>query len=1319
MFRQATRIAGIFAAFGILWILLSDRAVALLFPLAEHNQTAQTIKGVIFVLSSAVLIFALVSRMLAKQRHTELRLNSAEKELRQMAENTSDLFYTYQLLPERQFTYVSPSCLKITGYSQQEHYGDPELGFKLVHPDDRLILSEMADKIPQAPVLLRWIRKDGKIISIEQSIVGVYDESGQLAAIAGVGRDVTAAQLAKQDMELLNHAYTVLSRINRLIVRETDPESIFAEACHIPLSSGNFSLAWIGRVDRVNNTIRVAATAGDPAHLQYLQQMHITLDDTATGRGPTGMAARFGKPFWCSDIAADRLMAPWREGALAHGFRSSAAFPLKVAGEVVAVWTLYSPIPNYFSLQIHSLYNEIAGDISFSLQTIRTAKEHEQLTAEIRKSHAKYATLVEQLPVVVYIFCRTAVGDLHLEFISESVYTVFPVTREDMKATGMDFFQFIHPDEKQTFLAAFSESIARVSPMDWRGRILSNGELRYVRLHSIPQKYDNGEIRWHGIAEDETRLHEMQSQILTGNRRWETALTATGDGLLDWDIQSGSIFFSPTLSTMLGYAPEEWGTNLAAWEKRVHPDDVGRVSTLLQSHLQQRTAMFACEYRILCKNGSYNWVLDRGKAVERDTMGNPERVIRIITDISEERRQRENILENEERLNTIFTEAPLGMAIIDSEKAELLSVNPKYCEITGRTAEGLQKMTWKQITHVDDIAADQNFMDELNAGKRSNFKMQKRLIKHDGSVIWVSMTVARLTHFHEARRVHICLIEDITEIVRNEERMRLDSAVISNTRDGVVITNLEPRIVSVNRAYTEITGYTESEVVGQNPSILKSGRQDAHFYREMWQEIKSTGRWQGELYNRRKNGEVFPQVSSIDTIYDAKGNPQYYVGVFSDMAKLKKTEESFERLAHYDVLTGLPNRLMFNSRLSHAIETAKRGRHSIAVLFMDLDHFKNVNDSLGHVAGDELLNQVAQRLRRRLRAEDTIARLGGDEFLILLEDVQPPNHAAIVARDLIITLSAPFHLASGYEVYTAGSFGISLFPQDGETATDIIRNADAALYLAKSEGRNTFRFYTDELTITAKHRLRLESLLRRAIEQKELSVYYQPIVQIDSDEVIGAEALCRWITAEHGTISPAEFIPVAEETGLIVALGDFVLRTACRDAAIFHQKNPKFRTIAVNASVRQFQGIEWLELISRALETLPAGLLEIEITESTIMNKGSEAVAILQRLREIGIRVAIDDFGTGYSSLSYLQRFSVNQLKIDQSFVSEMTKNPASIQLVRTMIAMAKSLGLTTLAEGIETKEQLEILRTEGCLYYQGFLKSPGVTADRFMKEFL
>lgn len=1308
--KKALRVSLIYLAFGMAWILLSDWVAHALLPSSDATRHFQTAKGLLFVFLSGALIFLLAWRELRIEQRYRLRLLSAESQLHQVAERTSDLIYTYQVLPERKFTYVSPSCLAITGFSQAEHYSDPDLGFKLVHPEDRHMLeSLLAPELEGRPIILRWLKKDGSLIYIEQSNVGLRNEQGQVVGISGMGRDVTAAELARQELEHLNSAYSVLWQVNRLVVRSRSVDEIYHEACEISLSTGKFSLAWIGVVDRQGNRVVPAFKAGEKT--AYIDNILITLDDAPTGRGPSGLAARFGKTYSSTDIATDPFMKPWREKALAHGFRSSAAFPLTVNGNVIAVWTLYSPLPGYFSDRVRKLYEELAQDISFALGVRFAEAEKEQLA----------------------------------------------------------------------------------------------GELALI------------------------------------NRRWQFATESTGYGLWDWNVETSEVFFSESLAKMLGYTLEEWGSDLSAWEKRIHPDDLERVNGKLEAHFRGETDIYEAEHRMLCKDGHYCWIMDRGRVIEWTTDQKPKRMIGLHRDITQELEQRlevsereesyatviaqsphgiavvstesgrifsvnpafckilgrseadlmavtwqsfthpddigpndemnrqilrgerseyvlqkryfrpdgnmiwarlavkklqhyrqeQNVhlalvediteqVEREERLRTLFSEAPLGIAVIDSMTAELLSINAKYSEIVGRSEDELLKMTWKDVTHPDDIAGDQALMDEVNAGKRSGFYMRKRLLHARGDIIWVGMTIAKLTHYHEDRRVHICMIEDITARVENENRMRLDAAVISHTRDGVVVTDLTPRIISVNQAYSDITGYSAEEVIGRNPALLKSGRQDARFYRAMWDEIAATGRWQGELYNRRKNGEIYPQLSTIDTIFDAEGKPQYYVGVFSDITKLKKSEESFERLAHYDILTGLPNRLMVTSRLTHAIESAARHERQIGVLFMDLDHFKNINDSLGHLAGDELLTAVARRLKARIRSEDTIARLGGDEFLILLEDIETPEQAALVARDLLTNLSAPFQLASGHEVYSGGSIGISLFPQDGDNAPDLIRNADAAMYLSKSEGRSTFRFYRNSLTAAARKRLELEAALRRALENNELHVAYQPIVDMKTGLVCGAEALCRWRTADGTEIPPADFIPVAEETGLIVAVGDFVLRTALAQMQEW-QRNAQFHTVAINFSVRQFQKPDWFDRFTTIIgqSGVAPGRIEVEITESDIMQRSEEGIEVIRKLHSSGVHVAIDDFGTGYSSLSYLQRFSVHKIKIDQSFVRDLPQSHATMQLVRTMITLARNLGLSALAEGVETAEQMQFLQAEGCDFYQGYLKGRPVEASEFTRQFL
>ncbi len=1189
LIRQALRIALGYTVFGILWIISSDYLVHLIDPSLEGARVVQTIKGIAFVLVSGLLVLSLALRELVLQRRYRQKLDSIEAQLRQVVENTSDLVYSYRFVPQRGFTYVSPSCLPITGYSQAEHYKDPDLSYKIVHPDDRHLLENASKPENLAkPLTLRWIRKDGKVIFVQHKNFALRDEAGNLVGISGVGRDVTETELARLELERLNSAYAVLWQTNRLIVRSQSIVDIYREICEISLSTGKFTLVWVGEVREAENRLVPAFVSGEKA--SYIDKVTITLDDTPTGRGPSGLAARTGKIYASSDIGIDPFMLPWREKALAHGFRSSAALPLIVKGNVVAVWNLYSPLPDYFNERVLNLYGELANDISFAISVKRAEEERKELALKLD----------------------------------------------------------------------------------------------------------------------------------TANRRWQFATESTGFGLWDWNVETNEVYFSESLAAMLGYTLEEWGSDLSSWEKRIHPEDADRVHQNLEAHFRGETEIYSCEHRLLCKDGSYRWIMDRGKVIEWTADRRPKRMIGLHRDITQEIEKRLEAYEREESYATLISQSPLGIAIISTVTGKIYSVNPSFCRILGRSEAELTTTTWQAFTHPEDIAPNEELNAQILRGERSEYAIEKRYLRPDGTILWARLTVKKLEHYRKEQNVHLALVEDITERVQNENRLRLDAAVISHTRDGVVVTDLTPRIISVNQAYTEITGYTAEEVIGRNPNILRSGKQDVHFYRAMWKEILETGRWQGELYNRRKNGEIYPQLSTIDTIYDAEGKPQYYVGVFSDITKLKKSEERFERLAHYDILTGLPNRLMVTSRLVHAIESAARHERQIAVLFMDLDHFKNINDSLGHLAGDELLAEVSERLKARIRSEDTIARLGGDEFLIILEDLESPEHAALVARDLLANLASPFLLSSGHEVYTGGSIGISIYPQDGDNAADLIRNADAAMYLSKSEGRSTFRFYRNSLTEAARKRLELEAALRRAIENQELYVAYQPIVEMSTGLVCGAEALCRWRTAEGKEIAPIDFIPVAEETGLIVAIGDFVLRTALAQAKLW-LKNPQFRTIAVNFSVRQFQKPDWHERFTAILREsgVPAEHVEIEITESDIMQQSEEGVEVIRKLHSAGVKIAIDDFGTGYSSLSYLQRFSVNTLKIDQSFVRELPQSHATMQLVRTMITLARNLNLSSLAEGVETLEQMQFLKAEGCHHYQGYLKSKPVDAIEFTRRFL
>ncbi|NDP47609.1 MAG: EAL domain-containing protein [Sulfuriferula multivorans] len=551
---------------------------------------------------------------------------------------------------------------------------------------------------------------------------------------------------------------------------------------------------------------------------------------------------------------------------------------------------------------------------------------------------------------------------------------------------------------------------------------------------------------------------------------------------------------------------------------------------------------------------------------------------------------------------------------------------------------------------------------------------------------------------------------------RTEASMRQSAAVFESTREGVVITDLQPRIVSINPAYTTITGYTETEVVGRNPSLLQSGREDLAFYRTMWNSILETGHWQGEIWNRRRSGELFPQLLTVSTVYDSDGLPSNYVGLMTDISQLKDSEARFEHLAHYDSLTKLPNRLLLQSQLKHVLESAERNKRRVAVLYIDLDRFKNINDSLGHPVGDELLEALAQRMQDKLRAEDILGRLGGDEFLLILEDLRRPDDAADVAMEMIHLLEQSFLLPSGHEVYVGASIGISLFPEDGTTSTELIQHADVALYQAKGTGRNTFSFYTPGLTQAVDERLGMEANLRRALAQHEFVVHYQPQVDIHSGKMIGCEALVRWNDPAQGLIPPLRFIHLAEETGLIVPLGEWVLREACRQARAWIDAGLPALSLSVNLSARQMQQPDIVARIAAILKEtrLPPEFLKLELTESMIMGHGEEAVALLYTLKALGLRLSIDDFGTGYSSLAYLKRFPIDELKIDQGFVRDIPHDSSDMEIAAAVIGLARGLRLNVVAEGVETEAQRDFLVDQGCHAYQGYLFSRPLPADEY-----
>ncbi|MBL3601801.1 MAG: EAL domain-containing protein [gamma proteobacterium endosymbiont of Lamellibrachia anaximandri] len=555
----------------------------------------------------------------------------------------------------------------------------------------------------------------------------------------------------------------------------------------------------------------------------------------------------------------------------------------------------------------------------------------------------------------------------------------------------------------------------------------------------------------------------------------------------------------------------------------------------------------------------------------------------------------------------------------------------------------------------------------------------------------------RATHF-------IAVKEDVTAQKRAEDLLRMNATVFDTTTEGIMVTDAENRIKTVNPAFSRITGYELSEVVGRNPSILSSGRQKKLFYQEMWETVLHQGHWSGEIWNRRKDGSVYPQWLSVASIKDEKGRVSEYVAIFSDITQRKENEEQIRYQANYDALTGLPNRSLLQDRLSQAIMSAGREEWGLALLFIDLDKFKVVNDSFGHVIGDELLQKVATRIKACVREVDTVARFGGDEFVVLLQDISEPEDAAKVASKIIETVSRVFELSSR-ETFVGASIGITLYPEDADTPDTLLQNADMAMYLAKDTGRNRFQFFTAKIQEQVRIRQSLEHDLRTALKREEFELYYQPVVDAGNESIVSVEALLRWHHPQLGFVAPDTFIPLAEEIGLIGIIGMWILHTGCRQVHEWHQTGLSDIEIAFNLSGRQRElGLTAKDISLILHETgLSGEFITLEITESELIEDTAEEITWLQSFKNVGAKLSIDDFGTGYSSLSYLKRFPVDILKIDRAFVADLPDNQDDASLVEAIVAIAKSLNLKLVAEGVETKAQADFLKKIGCDYLQGY----------------
>lgn len=837
---------------------------------------------------------------------------------------------------------------------------------------------------------------------------------------------------------------------------------------------------------------------------------------------------------------------------------------------------------------------------------------------------------------------------------------------------------------------------------------------------------------------DITSRKRMELSLIERERFWSDVVLAVPDTLYVHDIGARRVMLSNNrLGQQLGYSARElreMGEHF--WEQILHPDDQEQYTRMRS--LQQVVSdgqLLQCLLRWRHRDGSWHWFDIREQALTRDDQGRVSRLIGVAKDITEQIEASEQMRDSERRYR-LLAESISDVIFTSDRELKLNYISPSVQPVLGLSPEWVIDHGFNgTVANPRQLASLFVLMDKVNhalgdpqrlAELRSQLPPQLFLfdcLRADGRKIPVELRIMLMWDEHGRFEGLLGVGRDISQQRRAEKDLRMAATVFEHSTSAILVTDPAGYIVQVNEAFTRITGYQSAEMLDQLPSMLTADRQQATQLDYILRQLNQRGSWEGEIWLKRRAGDHYPAWVGITAVHDEEGDLVSYVCFFSDISERKASEQRIHRLAYYDALTQLPNRTLFQERLHTALQHAERREEWVVLMFLDLDRFKPINDSLGHAAGDRMLKDVAVRLGDCVGDDDTVARMGGDEFTLLLSPCTGRetalNRAITVAEQILSRLARPFVL-EGREFFVTASIGIALGPQDGHEPSQLMKNADTAMYHAKERGKNNFQFYQAEMNARALERLELESDLRHALEQREFVLYYQPQFSGDGKRLTGVEALLRWRHPERGLVPPGEFIPVLEELGLVVEVGDWVLREACRQLRAWHQRKMRLPKVSVNISARQFADGQLVQRISGILAEsgLPPACLELELTESILMRDVAEAMEILANLKRLGLCIAVDDFGTGYSSLNYLKRFPIDVLKIDRSFVDGLPDGERDAQIARAIIAMSHSLNLAVIAEGVETHAQLDFLREHGCDEVQGFLFGRPMPADQLEAQF-
>ncbi|QIB53015.1 EAL domain-containing protein [Pseudomonas sp. OIL-1] len=865
------------------------------------------------------------------------------------------------------------------------------------------------------------------------------------------------------------------------------------------------------------------------------------------------------------------------------------------------------------------------------------------------------------------------------------------------------------------------------------------GILRYVWIvMRLPPQIEELNAVTVSIA-DITERRRIETTMSEREDFWAGVVKAVPDIVYIKDVQHNQVVFANrSLARSLGYSRQEEAAFPADPQQTLlHPDDVEymQINRNLQQVLPDEKIL---DWRIRWRrrDGGWNWFALRVKVMSRLPDGRVHQVIGTVKDVTHQTGITESLKTSEQRYRLLAenisdviwsTDMDFRLDYVSPSVIGVLGFSPEFIITNGfeevvagkRFTQFITALVREIRPQLADPAAAERLRHE-GFNRHTSFDC----IKADGHTCPVELRVSLMWSPYGRFLGLLGIARDITEQRRTENRLRMAATVFENTTGAIVVTDPAGYIVQINENFSRITGYTPDEVLDQLPLLLASDYHKPAFYQELRAELRANGRWEGEIWQKRRNGEDYPTWAGISAVLDSDGDMVSYIGFFVDISERKASEARIESLAYFDALTGLPNRTLFQDRLAGALQVAERRKEWVAVLFLDLDRFKPINDTLGHAAGDTMLKEVGRRLRSCIRESDTVARMGGDEFTMLLIGLQTRDaalKASIHVAEKVLRALAPGFLLQQKEFFISASIGIALYPQDGVETTVLLKNADTAMYHAKEMGKDTFRFYQAEMNARAAERLNLENDLRRALHNDEFTLDYQPQFSCSDRHLTGAEALLRWSHPELGNVSPAVFIPIAEEIGLVSALGDWVLDRACRQMASWHDAGHLLPRLAINLSARQFSAGRLAEQVAEVISRyrLEPGCIELELTESILLQDVEDTMRTLASLKELGVQIAIDDFGTGYSSLKYLKDFPIDTLKIDRSFIHAMYEGSRDASLVQAIVAMGRSLKLRVVAEGVEGPEQLSLLRNFDCDEAQGFNLGRPVPADELLETWL